>query len=49
MAILELLKKGEITPDQAKAFMVVVYRVPSYRMNIIEKPPGLFENMRNYE
>jgi hypothetical protein len=49
MAILELLKKGEITPDQAKVFMVVVYRVPSYRMNIIEKPPGLFENMRNYE
>ena len=49
MAILELLEKGEITEDQAKAFMVIVYRIPSYRMNIIEKPPGLFENMRNYE
>ena len=49
MAILELVNKGEITQDQAKAFMVIVYRTPNYRMNIVEKPPGLFENIRNYE
>jgi hypothetical protein len=49
MAILELLDKGEITPEQARAFMVIVYRMPNYSMNIVEKPSGLFENIRNYE
>jgi hypothetical protein len=49
MAILELLDNGEITPDQAKVYAVTVYRGPDYKMNIVEKPPGLFENIRNYE
>ena len=49
MAILELLDKGEITPDQAKIYAVVVYRNSNYKLNIVEKPPGLYENIRNYE
>jgi hypothetical protein len=49
MAILELLDKGEITPEQAKVYAVTVYRNSDYELNIVEKPPGLFENIRNYK
>jgi len=49
MAILELVNNKEITPEQAKALMVIVYRSPNFRLNIVEKPPGLFEHLRNYE
>jgi hypothetical protein len=49
MAILELLDKGEITPDQAKVYAVTVYRSSNFELNIVEKPPGLYENIRNYK
>jgi hypothetical protein len=48
MAILELVEKGEIEPDQAKLYTVIVYRNPNYRMNIVEKPQGMVENVREY-
>ena len=49
MAILELLDKGEITPDQAKVYAVTVYRSSDFEFNIVEKPSGLYENIRNYK
>jgi len=42
MAILELIELGEITPDQAKAYVVNVFRNDNFKLNIIDKPPHLF-------
>jgi len=49
MAILMLLEKGEITPDQAKVYAVTVFRSPDFKLKIVDKPEGLFENIRNYQ
>lgn len=48
MGIMELVKLGEISPNDAKVYCVIVYRNPGYKMNIIETEGGLFENIREY-
>lgn len=48
MGVMELIKLGEISPNDAKLYCVIVYRTPGYKMNIIEVNEELFENIREY-
>ena len=37
MAILELIELGEISPEQAKAYVVNVFRNSNFKMNLVDK------------